>query len=119
EAEDYFVLDGPSPFAHRVARAVPHRTREIPLVVRGDGTSRVQTVDCWRAPTLDDLIRRFRKRSGSPVLASVPLRETGGPAIETPADALRLWDRAELDAIYLQGHLLVRSSEPSYPSDES
>jgi carbamoyltransferase len=119
EAEDYFALSGHSPFAHRTARVVPHRTREIPLVVRGDGTSRVQTVDRWRAPRLDDLLRRFRRRGGIPVLASVPLCEAGGPAVETPSDALRLWDRAGFDAIFLQGHLLVRSSEPSYTGDES
>jgi len=119
EAEDYFALSGHSPFAHRVARVVPHRTREIPLVVRGDGTSRVQTVDRWRAPRLDELLRRFRRRGGPPVLASVPLRATDGPAIETPGDALRLWDRAGFDAIFVQGHLLVRSSEPGHSSDES
>jgi len=118
EAEDYFALSGHSPFAHRVARVLPHRTREIPLVVRGDGTSRVATIDRWRSPRLDDLLRRFRRRGGPPVLTSVPLCEPGSSAVETPTDALRLWDRAGFDAIYLQGHLLVRSAEPSY-SDES
>jgi predicted NodU family carbamoyl transferase len=53
------------------------------------------------------------------VLASAPLRETGGPPIESPRDALRLWDRAGLDAIFLQGHLLVRSAERPAPGDES
>lgn len=119
EAEDYFALSGHSPFAHRVARVLPHRTREIPLVVRGDGTSRVATIDRWRSPRLDDLLRRFRRRGGLPVLASVPLCEPGGPAVETPTDALRLWDRAGFDAIYLQGHLLVRSSAPHLATDES
>lgn len=117
EAEDYFALSGPSPFAHRVARVVPERTREVPVVVRPDGTARIHTVDRWRAPRLDDLIHRFRRRGGPPVLASAPLRHAGGPAIETPHDALALWDRAQLDAIFVQGHLLVRSSEHAY--DES
>ena len=119
DAEDYFELGGWSPFAHRVARVVRDRTREIPLVVRSDGTSRVQTVDSWRAPRLHDLLRRFRRRAGPPVLASAPLRQTGGPAVESPRDALRLWERAELDAIFLQGHLLVRSAERPAAGDES
>ncbi len=119
EAEDYFALNGPSPFAHRVARALPSRSREIPLVVRADGTSRIQTVDPWRTPALDDLLRRFRRRGGPPVLAAVPFRADGNPTVETPEDALALWARTGFDAIYLQGHLLVRSSEPSYPGDES
>jgi carbamoyltransferase len=119
DAEDYFELGGRSPFAHRVARVVRDRTREIPLVVRSDGTSRVQTVDSWRAPRLHDLIQRFQRRAGPPVLASAPLRQTGGPAVESPRDALRLWERAELDAIFLQGHLLVRPAEHRVTGDES
>jgi carbamoyltransferase len=102
-----------------VARVARDRTREIPLVVRGDGTSRVQTVDSWRAPRLHDLLRRFQRRAGPPVLASAPLRQTGGPTVESPRDALHLWDRAELDAIFLQGHLLVRSAERPTAGDES
>jgi carbamoyltransferase len=90
----------------------------MPLVVRGDGTSRVQTVDRWRAPRLYDLIRRFRRRGGLPVLASAPLRRTGGPAVETPQDALRLWDRSGFDAIFLQGNLLLRSTAWPAPEDE-
>jgi carbamoyltransferase len=119
DAEDYFELGGWSPFAQRVARVVPGRTREIPLVVRGDGTSRVQTVDSWRAPRLHDLLRRFRRRAGPPVLASAPLRQIGGPAVESPRDALDLWEQAELDAVFLQGHLLVRSSRRPTTIDES
>jgi carbamoyltransferase len=119
DAEDYFELGGRSPFAHRVARVIRDRTREIPLVVRSDGTSRVQTVDSWRAPRLHDVIRRFQRRAGPPVLALAPLRQTGGPAVESPRDALRLWERAELDAIYLQGHLLVRSAPRPMIGDES
>jgi len=119
DAEDYFDMSGRSPFAHRVARVIRERTREIPLVVRGDGTSRVQTVDSWRAPRLHDLLQRFQRRAGPPILASAPLRQTGGPAVESPRDALRLWDRAELDAIFLQGHLLVRSPRRPAIGDES
>lgn len=119
DAEDYFELGGRSPFGHRVARVIRDRTREIPLVVRSDGTSRVQTVDSWRAPRLHDVIRRFQRRAGPPVLASAPLRQTGGPAVESPRDALRLWERAELDAIFLQGHLLVRSAARAGTEDES
>jgi len=119
DAEDYFELSGRSPFAHRVARVIGDRTREIPLVVRGDGTSRVQTVDSWRAPRLHDLLRRFQRRAGPPVLASAPLRQIGGPAVESPLDALRLWDQAALDAIFLQGHLLVRSPKRPATEDES
>lgn len=119
DAEDYFELGGWSPFAHRVARVIRDRTRDIPLVVRSDGTSRVQTVDSWRAPRLHDLLQRFQRRAGTAVLASAPLRETGGPPVESPRDALRLWDRAGLDAIFLQGHLLVRSTDRPAPGDES
>lgn len=118
DASDYFAISGSSPFAHRVARVVPQRTPEIPVVVRSDGTARIHTVDRWRAPRLDELLHRFRRRGGTPVLASAPLRQTGGPAIESPADALALWERTQLDAIFVQGELLVRSSE-RYSGDES
>jgi carbamoyltransferase len=119
EAADYFELSGPSPFAHKVARVVGERTRDLPLVVRGDGTSRVQTIDRWRAPRLHDLLTRFRRRGGVPVLAAAPLRAAGGGAAETPGDALRLWEHAALDAIFLQGRLLVRSLPPPAMGDES
>jgi predicted NodU family carbamoyl transferase len=76
-------------------------------------------VDSWRAPRLHDLLRRFRRRAGPPVLASAPLRQTGGPAVESPRDALDLWEQAKLDAIFLQGHLLVRTSRRHTTIDES
>jgi len=118
DAEDYFELIGPSPFAHRVAAVTRDRTREIPLVVRGDGTCRVHTIDAWRAPRLHDLLTRYRRRTGRSVLASAPLGRVGAWTVDSPRDALRQWDRAGLDAIFLEGHLVVRHDRPG-SDDES
>jgi carbamoyltransferase len=114
DADDYFLLPGPSPFGHRVATVARDRTQEIPLVVRSDGTCRIQTIDAWRSPRLHDLLARYRRRTGRPVLAAAPLPTDD----RAPRAALSGWERAALDAVFLDGHLVVRAAPPVI-ADES
>jgi carbamoyltransferase len=105
-AAEYFDLDAPSPFAHRLARVVPGRAAELPGVVRTDGWARVHTVDRLRASRLHDLLGRL------PVLAAAPLLAPDGLAPESPDDAIAAWRGAALDALYLQGRAVDAGVAP-------
>jgi carbamoyltransferase len=106
DAATYFELVAASPFGHWRARLAPGRASELPRVARRDGCARLHTIDRVRAPRLHDLLGRFARRAHMPLLASSPLRAGDGLAPETPRDAVAAWRGAQLDALYLQGHLL-------------
>ena len=61
-------------------------------VIHIDGTSRVQTVKKSDAPKLHDLLMRWGKETGVPVLLNTSLNIKGEPIVNTEDDADR-WSR--------------------------
>ncbi len=64
----------------------------LPGVVHVDGTSRVQTVKKSDAPRLHDLLLRWGKISGHPVLLNTSLNTRGEPILNDEYD-VQLWSQ--------------------------
>lgn len=134
-AEDWFELDGPSPYMGFVAPVAEARRRppahpdrggasiveiagqvrsEIPAVTHVDHSARVQTVDAQQAPAFHRILTAFYERTGCPVLVNTSFNVRGEPIVATPDDAYRCFMHTDLDALVLEDCLLVRSEQPPW-----
>ena len=104
----YFDISGgqDSYFMERVFRFKSEYKDNFPGVVHFDGTGRLQTVDRVVNPEFYDLISKFHRLSGSPIVLNTSFNVNGMPLVETPADALNCFYMSGIDAIIL-GHFLV------------
>lgn len=103
KADKYFTLGQPSPFMS-IASGVTDRARaEIPTVVHTNGTARVQTVTATSEPLLAEVLTRFEKLTGVPVLINTSLNVKGQPICGTPEMALECLVGSGLDALLLEG----------------
>jgi carbamoyltransferase len=96
----------PSPymlFVHDVAEAWRQR---IPAVTHVDGTARIQTVD-RSDPLLHDMISRFERRTGVPVIVNTSFNTSGRPMVDSPRDALECFGSAPIDLLAI-GPFVVR-----------
>jgi carbamoyltransferase len=95
-----------NPFMLVVATANPECLRVAPGVAHIDGTSRVQTVPADGDPFLIELLDRFERITGLPMLLNTSFNGPGEPIVETPDDALDAFMTLGLDGLWLQDRFL-------------
>lgn len=97
--EEWFNMDFESPF---MLHTVPcKRPQDIPSGVHVDGTARVQTLTRDHNPMFYDLISKFNDRTGVPVVLNTSLNVKGEPIVETPEDAMKLFDESDVDVLVI------------------
>ena len=87
-ASDWFYMPGgntDSPYMQFVAKC--KKPDEIPAVVHGDGTSRVQTVNKEQHPELYNALSKWHEESGCPIVLNTSLNIKGQPIVNTIEDA--------------------------------
>lgn len=108
------LVDEPAPTAGWVplaAHASAAARAAAPTAVHADGTLRYLPVDAEIAPRLAALLDRWSTSTGAPGLLVADLREAEDPLAASPADALLIFMRTEVDTLVLdQG--LVRKELP-------
>jgi len=85
----------------------PERAGRIPAVVHEDGTCRVQVVDGEQAPLFHALLTHFGELTGVPLVLNTSFNDQE-PLVATPDDALRTFERAPVDALFLGDYLVRR-----------
>lgn len=127
-ASEYFEMKGDAPymtFVYPVAEAkrrspgetgldglarVHEARSEIPAVTHLDHSARVQTVSRQENPDYYDLIARFDRLTGCPLVVNTSFNVRGEPIVCTPRDALACFAGTRLDALVI-GPFLVRRAE--------
>ena len=105
----YFEPDRDSPFMLQVARALPGATDRIPAAIHVNGTSRLQTVTVEHNGIYAELIRAFDAVSGVPMVINTSFNDNDEPIVCTPTDAVRCYQRTELDALVLGPWLVEKA----------
>ncbi len=85
-AHEWFDISFPSPYMQYAVRC--KKPSIIPSVVHKDGTSRVQTVNKNQHPGLYNLLDKFNKKTGVPILLNTSLNVKGQPLINDAQDIL-------------------------------
>jgi len=86
------------------------KEKVIPAAIHLDGTGRLQIVKEEFNPMFYKLIKEFYKEPGVPVLLNTSFNIAGEPIFETPADAIRCFLGTNIDALLLENHLLIKST---------
>ena len=111
-AEEYFDLPHatsrwPARFMLLVVPVRPEKRAVIPAVCH-QGTARPQIVFRRTNARYYDLIDRFGRLTGVPVLLNTSFNLRGEPIVNTPADAVRTFLRSELDILVMENFLVTK-----------
>ena len=105
DVSKYFDIDGESPYMLKICNVI---TDKLPSVTHVDGTARVQTVKKEDNPKFYEILREFEKFSGVPVLLNTSLNLSDEPIVETPEDALNLFNRSKTDILVINDSMWIK-----------
>ena len=80
--------------------------KACPAAVHVDGTARPQIVRAHEQPELHATLTAFGEKTGVPALINTSFNMHEEPMVRTATDAIRAWQSAKLDALWLGDHLL-------------
>jgi len=104
--EEWFNMDFESPF---MLHTVPcKKPQEIPSGVHIDNTARVQTLTRDHNPIFYDLISKFNDRTGVPIVLNTSLNVKGEPIVESPEDAMKLFDESDVDVLVINDKMYFK-----------
>jgi len=110
---DWFEAYQESPYMERTLRFRPEARERVPAVVHVDGTGRLQTVNPEWNPRFHDLLSRFHRLSGVPVLLNTSFNVMGKPIVHSMEDAFGVFLGSGLDALAVGDHLFTKPETPS------
>ena len=111
KAAEWFETDSTapeSPFMLRVFKFRPEKQALVPTVVHVDATGRVQTVTREANGRFYELVRRFYKKTGLPVLLNTSFNVMGEPVVETPTDAIACLLSTGLDCCVFEDRIVFK-----------
>ena len=136
DADKYFEFDSESPYMLIVAQVKEDRRiqidegqrqimtsdpdlckrvniprSEIPAVTHIDYSARIQTVDKNRHGRFYEVIRRFKEKTGCPVIINTSFNIRGEPIVCSPADAFRCFMNCEMDVLVLENFILRKEEQ--------
>ena len=134
-AAAWFELDGDSPYMLLVADVSPSRRlpvpagaesawgiaqlnvprSTVPAITHVDYSARIQTVRRETNPLYYDIIDAFYRLTGCPLIVNTSFNVRGEPIVCTPEDAYRCFMRTNMDALVLEGHLLLKVEQAAAP----
>ncbi|KPK48683.1 MAG: hypothetical protein AMK72_06335 [Planctomycetes bacterium SM23_25] len=85
---------------------------EVPAITHVDYSARVQTVDAERHGRYYRLIRRFRDKTGCPLLVNTSFNVRGEPIVCTPEHAYRCFMATNMDVLVLEDCVLHKREQP-------
>ncbi|MAG57510.1 MAG: hypothetical protein CMJ83_14555 [Planctomycetes bacterium] len=90
---------------------------QIPAVTHVDCSARVQTIDSDRHPRLHGVMKRFKEKTGCPVIINTSFNVRGEPIVCTPQDAYRCFMGTNMDALVVENCLLLKTEQPQSEVD--
>ena len=128
---EWFEMNVDSPYMLLVANINPDKTYQmtqdqnklfgidklniqrskIPAVTHVDYSARVQTVDKIRNKRYYDLIKKFKEKTGCPVLINTSFNVRGEPIVNTPSDAFNCLMGTELDYLIIGNCILDKNKQ--------
>ncbi len=106
--QEYFVAGRESPYMILLDHTRQEYVTQLKNVTHCDGTARVQTVDSLWNPKFTKLLTAFHAESGIPILLNTSLNKKGTPMVETPEDAIMLFNETALDILVLENLVVTK-----------
>ncbi len=129
--EEWFEIDGDSPYMLLVADVQKHRRiamneeqqklfgieklnvprSSIPAVTHVDYSARVQTVHADTNPRYHALIKRFHELTGCPVIVNTSFNVRGEPIVCSPEDSFRCFMGTEIEVLAVENCFLEKAEQ--------
>ena len=90
----------------------------VPAVTHIDYSARLQTVDELSNSKFYNLIHRFYRKTGVPILANTSFNVRGEPLVCDPHDAYRCFLGTDLDALIIGDFILLKSEQNIFESHQ-
>ena len=138
DVDQWFKLSGDSPYMLVVAEVLEDKKismsneekklfgieklnvkrSDIPAVTHVDYSARIQTVHKNTNSKYYDLIKRFKEKTGCPVLINTSFNVRGEPIVNTPTDAFNCFMATEMDKLVIGNCFLEKKDQdPSLKKD--
>ncbi|MBN1897260.1 MAG: hypothetical protein JW827_00665 [Spirochaetes bacterium] len=117
DCEKYFQIKNvrnnlPARFMLVVADVKKDKRKKIPAVTHVDGSGRLQTVDRKDNPRYYNLIKRFKQKTGVPVILNTSFNLKGEPIVNTPENAYHTFMKSGMDMLVLNNFLIKKEHLP-------
>jgi len=103
DVSEYFDWEGPSEFMSFCPKVKEKYRDTLPSITHVDGTARVQTITRDKNEFIYDLLTLFKEKTGVGVLINTSFNVNGKPILSSYADAFEVYNRTEMDCLYLDG----------------
>jgi len=90
----------------------------VPAITHVDYSARIQTVDPERHPRLHRLMRRFKDKTGCPVIINTSFNIRGEPIVCSPEEAYRCFMATNMDILVMENQLLYKMEQPDAKQHE-
>jgi len=87
------------------------RRSEIPAVTHVDYSARIQTVHKETNKRYFELIKKFKEKTGCPVIVNTSFNVRGEPIVNTPLDAFKCFMGTELDKLFIGNFYLEKDKQ--------
>ena len=84
---------------------------EIPAVTHVDYSARIQTVDGKKNKRYFELIKKFKEKTGCPLIVNTSFNVRGEPIVCTPSDAYKCFMVTELDYLVIGDFILDKKDQ--------
>lgn len=110
DANEWFEKADYSPFMLFVYNVRPEKANTIPAVKHVDGTARIQTINHDQHPAYYNLLKKFKEKTGVPVLVNTSFNTLGKPIVCTPRDAIECFWSSPFDALVIGKFLIEKDA---------
>ncbi len=133
DARNYFKLRDDSPYMlmvssvndaivlnkpiDRTLGSIDEKRSSLPAITHVDLSARVQTVNEERNPVYAKLLRKFKQKTGCPVVVNTSFNVRGEPIVCTPEEAYLCFMRTEMDVLVLGNCILLKSEQKKLEGD--
>tara|TARA_B100001250_G_scaffold357093_1_gene332600 strand:+ start:2052 stop:3887 length:1836 start_codon:yes stop_codon:yes gene_type:complete len=84
---------------------------QVPAVTHVDYSARVQTVSKNTNSRYYDLVRKFKEKTGCPIIVNTSFNVRGEPIVNTPTDAFNCFMGTELDYLVIGNCILDKNNQ--------
>ena len=83
----------------------------MPAITHVDYSARIQTVHADTNPRYHSLIKRFKEKTGIPLVVNTSFNVRGEPIVCSPKDAFKCFMGTELDVLALGNFFLTKEEQ--------
>ena len=91
---------------------------EIPAVTHVDNSARVQTVT-KKNGIYYELIKKFKNKTGCPVIVNTSFNVRGEPPVNTPIDAYKCFMSTDLDLLVIGNYVLQKNNQIKFDATKN